>query len=184
MWYDGQTKLSEKQVINIINDNVTPDNILAKKYNTTRANISKIRRGETWKRIHKRLGTTPRPPKSTKRLTDDVVRAIKNFEVDNFDELAKEYGVHARYLKSLQNPNMLTSWKHIPVKGYEDASSIPPVKRRKMTPKSVRDIFLNREHSAKVMACKYDVSVDVIYSIRACKRYTKITSRLTPPVSL
>lgn len=176
MWYDGQTKLTEKQVINIINSK-EPCVVLAKKYNLTPTAISKIQLGTNWKRIHKRLNTTPRSSKYKRCLDETIVRAIKNFEVNNFDELAKQYDVDVRYLKSLQNPKMITAWKHIPVKGYEDIKSIPPVRHR-TDRKIVRDIFLNRHISANEMADKYSVSLDVVYSIRSGKRHSKYTSKL------
>ena len=171
-------KLKEHEVIEILQNVDMSCSQLAARYHVHEDTIRCIIKGTRWNRLH-HLKNPNRPNDWTRRkLTEDVVRAIKNFEVDDFDALAKEYGVSVRYLKQFRNPNFLCGWKYIPVKGYEDVNSLPPKKTNKLSKSDVIAIYTNRTTKPTILARKYNVCSSTIYDILSGKKRTDITSNI------
>jgi hypothetical protein len=167
--------LNEQQVIEILHNTTDSNSVIAKKYGVSDETVSKIFRNVNWKHIP-RPNLKRDPQINSRKLTADVVRAVRNYERTDYEQIAKEYGCLTKTVKQLLCPNNL-DWKYIPVKGYENykGERLGAMPLRKS---AVRDIFLNTHISVREMADKYNVGFDCIKNIRSGKRHGKYTSTL------
>ena len=107
-------KLTDEQVIEILNDKTTDVDVLAQRYNVTRRLIGDVYAGRSYKYITRspEYAENRRILKyATRKLDEDIVRAIKNNERKDFEAIAQEYGVTVKHLKNLRNPNNFDCWK-------------------------------------------------------------------------
>lgn len=112
---NGNSKLTDAQVLAIRMDQGTLHNELARRYGTSQANITLIRKGRGWKHVAMPDSMHVRPNRGVK-LTPEQVREIKsNLHLSNL-ALGKRYGVDKSCISRIRSGK---NWKHI------DAPSIP-----------------------------------------------------------
>ena len=108
-------KLTEAAVIDIMTDHKASAKELAARHGVALTQIYEIHKGKIWK--HVTCNYTPRKfDGQVRKLNVEIVTAIKNGEVTDYEAVAKEYGVTVEHLRKLRYVNYVYSWKTIPVK--------------------------------------------------------------------
>lgn len=157
-------RLKEHEIIEVYCDHTTPIPELAERYGVTVDTIHCIYGGRRWKNITQALNVPRRPQGHTRKIPEELVRRIKNLEDVDFDAEAAKYGVSAKYIKQLRNPNRIDVWKNIYVKGFEDPNKIK--KRVTLTKAQVRAIYFDKTSKNYELAAQYKVNHRTISAIR------------------
>ena len=170
-------KLTDQQVIDIITDHTTDVNVLAERYNVTRKIIQEVYAGKTYKYITQMPEYCENRRKFTcRKLTEDIVRAVKSGERTDFAAIAQEYGVTVKHIKQLRSPNNFDSWKFIPT---VYPSMKKDVIRNPLTEEEVIGIISHVKEQVKVIARKYNVHPSTVSNLRTGRLKTHITLNLS-----
>lgn len=176
-----RAKLTDQQVIDILEDRNTDLATQAKKYGVAVDTIRKLFRRESYKHITANFDINRDKVKIIKKIDEDIVRAIRTYQRTDFDEMAKEYGVTTKYLKMLRCPSSLKDqWKHIDI--VKPRNYKPPIQYlynpTKLNREAVIDIYQNRSVSYLDMAVKYKINFRHVQRIRSGGAWANITKEL------
>ena len=109
-----QKKLTDASVIDILTDTSSTAKELAERHGVARMQIYDIHNGKIWKKVS--CNYKLRTFEQAKKLNINIVTAIKNGEITDYEAVSKEYGVTVKHLKKLRQPNYIDCWKTIPIK--------------------------------------------------------------------
>ena len=112
---NARVKLTDKQVLEIVNDHKTHVKELAYRYRVSAKMIYRIYKGKAYEHITSHIENKRNLMDQHRKIPVDVVRKIRSGEIKELELVAKAYNVTMGHLKKLRQPNSNACHKYIPL---------------------------------------------------------------------